>query len=70
MNNKIISLPASTNYMPEQALQSALQLEPQDVLVIGYDKDGALLIRSSKMSRMDALFLLEQAKEWAMGRAT
>lgn len=66
MHSNVTPLPASTNYTPEQALKSAMQLEPQDVLIVGYDKDGDLIIRSSKMSRMDAVFLLEKAKEWAL----
>lgn len=68
MRSNVTPLPASTSFTPEQALQSTIQLEPQDVLIIGYDKDGELLIRSSKMSRMDAVFLLEKAKDWALGR--
>jgi hypothetical protein len=68
MNNQnVISLPASVNYTPEQALQSAIQFDQlQDVLIVGYDEDGCLLVRSSKMTRADALFLLEKAKQWAM----
>lgn len=66
INKNVISLPASTNYTPEQALQSALQTPLTDVLVIGYDNDGELFIRSSKMSRMDALWMTEKAKEWAL----
>ena len=37
------------------------------VMAIGYDKDGDLMICSSKMSRKDALWLLEQAKLHALG---
>lgn len=67
MNNKnVISLPATTTYQPEQALDSAKSLYLTDVLVIGYDCDNELLIRSSAMTRADALFLLEKAKEWTM----
>lgn len=67
MNNKnVIALPASNSFTPEQALRSALELVRfdilTDVLVIGYDSDGVLIIRSSKMSRCDAIFMLEKAK--------
>jgi hypothetical protein len=70
MNNKnVIALPASTNFKPHQALESALQFEGlTDVLVIAYDADGDLLIRSSHMTRAEALFLLEKAREWVMAR--
>lgn len=67
MNNaNVIAMPATTTYTPDLALKSALDLDLSDVLVIGYDADGALAIRSSRMSRADALFLLAKAKEWAM----
>lgn len=64
--NKVLSLPATTTFTPEQALNSALSLDMQDVLIIGYDQDGELVIRSSRMNRMDALWLLEKAKSWAL----
>ena len=67
MNNEnVISLPASTNYTAEQALQSALQMELTDVMIIGYDFEGCLFVRSSKMTRAEGLFMAEKAKHWAM----
>lgn len=71
MNNKnVIALPASESFTPEQALLSMLEFvraeNLADVLVIGYDADGELIIRSSKMSRCDAVFMLEKAKQWAL----
>lgn len=67
MNNKnVISLPASSNYQPEQALASAQQMELTDVLIVGYDTDGFLFVRSSNMTCAEALFLLEKAKVWAL----
>ena len=71
MNNEnVIALPASTNFTPEQALLSALEFcrtdNLTDVLVIGYDADGVLAIRSSKMTRAEAIFMLEQAKLWSL----
>jgi len=69
-NTKVISLPASTNFTPKLALKSALDLTEEglieDVLIVGFDNEGALFIRSSRMSRSDALFMLEKAKDWAM----
>jgi len=65
-NEKVISLPASTNYTAEQALQSALQMELTDVMIIAYDFEGDLFIRSSKMTRAEGLFMAEKAKHWAM----
>ncbi|MGE0349827.1 hypothetical protein [Hydrogenophaga sp.] len=67
MNNmNVIALPASTNFTPEQALNSALSHDLADVLVIGYDQDGELVIRSSRMTCAEAAFLCEKAKNWAL----
>ena len=67
MNNmNVISLPATTTFKPEQALNSALSLDLSDVLIVGYDTEGALAIRSSNMTCAEALFLLERAKTWAL----
>ncbi len=71
MNNEnVIALPASTAFSPEQALLSALEFTRKDnltdVMVIGYDADGVLIIRSSRLSRADALFMLEKAKQWVL----
>lgn len=63
---KVVTLPASTSFTPEQALESMKSLEPADVLCIGYDKDGCTIIRSSKMTRAEALFLLKKAEQWVM----
>lgn len=41
-----------------------------DVLVIGYDRDGDLVIRSSRMDRKDALWLCEMARAWALNEPT
>jgi hypothetical protein len=65
-NEKVISLPTSTNYTAEQALQSALQMELTDVMIIGYDFEGCLFVRSSKMTKAEGLFMAEKAKHWAM----
>lgn len=52
-----------------QALYSTISFESefglQDVLIIGYDGDGELFIRSSKMTNAEALFLATQACRWA-----
>jgi len=67
MNNmNVIALPASTTFTPEQALESAKALDMTDALIVGYDQDGVLVVRSSRMTCAEALFLLEKAKQWAM----
>lgn len=64
--NNVVNFPASSNMTPEQALGSALNYEAAegltDVLILGYNTDGNLFIRSSKMTNKDALWLLEAAK--------
>lgn len=67
----VIALPASTTMTPEQALLSALEFAKndnlQDVLIVGYDGDGELLIRSSRLDRKDALWFAEQLRNYALG---
>lgn len=66
----ITALPASTTFTPKQALLSAMEFVEndnlQDVLIVGYDGDGELLIRSSRMDRKDALWLSELLRNWAL----
>jgi len=56
---------------PQQALLSALEFANndnlQDVLVVGYDGDGVLLVRSSRMDRKDALWFSEHLRRYALG---
>lgn len=67
MNNmNVIALPASVNYTAEQALKSALMAELTDVMVLGYDAAGVLIVRSSKMTRAEGLFMAKKAEQWAM----
>ncbi len=66
-NSNVITLPPSTNYSAKQALESALNSNDlTDVLIVGYDADGDLFIRSSQMTRAEAVFMTEKAKNWAM----
>ena len=65
-NEKILVLPPSKDYTPEQALLSALHMNDlSDVLIIGYHSDGELFIRSSKMTRAEAVYLAMGAIDWA-----
>ena len=63
----IHTLPASTTLTPEQALASVAMTELTDVLIVGYDVDGDLYVRSSRMDRKDALWMAEMLKRWALG---
>lgn len=64
-DRKVIELPASAHFSPEQAMASAAKMDLSDVLIVGYE-NGTLVVRSSHMTRAEALFLLEKAKDWAM----
>ncbi|MBF1166539.1 MAG: hypothetical protein HXL68_16065 [Dechloromonas agitata] len=59
----------NTTMTPVQALHSALadaeQRGMQDVLIIGYDADGCLYIRSSQMTCAEAFFMANKAMRWA-----
>lgn len=61
--NKILAFPATVTMTPRQALLSALTFAEEDnltdVLVVGYDGDGHLLVRSSRMDLKEALWLSE-----------
>ncbi len=62
----VIPFPASDTMTPELALASAAMLNLQDVLIIGYDQDGQFQIRSSRMTRMDGLWLAKMAERYAL----
>lgn len=65
-NEKVIHLQASTNYTPELALQQALKYDLTDVMIIGYDDGGNLVVVSSKMTRAEGLFMVKKAEDWTM----
>jgi hypothetical protein len=66
-SGNIIGLPVSDNFTVMQALDSAKQLAEsnnlQDVLVIGYDAEGRLILRNSKMDRKSAFWMIEQLRK-------
>ena len=68
--NNILNFPPSTTMTPKQALESVLVFADndnlQDVLIVGYDGDGDLVVRSSRMNRKDALWMAEQLKLYAL----
>lgn len=63
---EIKKFPASTSLTVEQALNSTLQEDLDEVLIIGRYKDGDLFIRSSKMDVKTAFWLAELAKNRAL----
>ena len=61
----LIRLPPTTTMTAQQALESALvdaeSKHLEDVLICGYDKDGDLYIRSSRLTCSEAFFLANKA---------
>lgn len=66
--SNVSQMPASENFTPELALKSALTIGLSDVLILGYDEAGHMIVRSSRMTRAEALFMLEKGKDRCMGR--
>ena len=66
--DKVRFLPASAYLNVGQAVDSLQHMKDdlKDILVVGYDTDGELFVRSSHMTRAEALWLLEKAKDWAV----
>lgn len=63
----ILKFPPATTFTPEQALVSAGQARLEQVVVVGITEEGDLVTRSSRMTRAEALWLLETAKRWTLG---
>lgn len=61
----VFRLPASTTFTPEQALNRALDDGLTDVLIAGYDDNGDLVVRSSRLTCAEALFLATKMARWA-----
>ena len=65
----LIRLPPTTTMTAQQALASALvDAEAKhlaDVLICGYDEDGDLYIRSSRLTCAEAFFMAHKAALWA-----
>ena len=60
-------LPARTTFTPEQALQSTLHEESrlEKLIIIGeYKDDKDLFIRSSRLTRAEALWLIKRAEHY------
>lgn len=57
-----VSAPRRT---PEETLTKALGEGFTEVLIAGYDAEGQLCIRSSAMTRAEAVYLLTKAQYWA-----
>lgn len=66
-SDNVLLMPASENMTPKQALQRSMILADNDdlreVIIVGYDSDGGLVVESSKMDRKSALWIVEQLRD-------
>jgi hypothetical protein len=67
-NDKVLVMPASAHLKPDQAIDSLQHRKGDltDILVLAYDTDGELFVRSSFLTRAEALFLLEKGRDWVL----
>lgn len=65
----VIQLNAHTNMTVEECIEYCRleQGDYQDVMVLSYNQDNELVVRSSHMSRKDALWMLMAAVDHARG---
>ena len=65
----LIRLEPTTTMTAQQALASCMTDAESghlaDVLIVGYDEDGELFIRSSRLTCAEAFFLASKAARWA-----
>lgn len=67
MTAEVIELGPNENMTAEQALLYTAREKPAETLILSYDENGELYIRSSSMNNKDALWILEQAKILLLG---
>lgn len=61
-------LPPSTTMTVDQALDAAKHCDMKNVIAIGYDADGDFVLRSSRMTREQALWIIESARLWILNQ--
>lgn len=66
VKTNLAHLPLSANLNPEQALNTALQKDFKEVMICGFDNEGNFVSLNSKMSRRDGLWVIENAREFAL----
>ena len=63
---KVSQLPPSESMTPEQALDISKAMQATDLLVIGFDHHGEFFLRSSRMDRSMAHWLITIAGDWIL----
>lgn len=69
MNDNIVKwkMPVDAEMTMERFKKCVVEEEFSDAIVLGFDMEGNFVTRSSKISRRDALWLIEQAKLSILG---
>ena len=67
MSDNVFEMGAHDNMSVKEAVEVVKRENLTEVLIIGYNKNDELVIRSSAMSASESLYLLEQAKMYTMG---
>lgn len=69
--HNVTTLPPSDKMSPMQALLSALDVAKdgglKDVVILGFDNEGGLVLRTSEATNMDILWAAEVLRKYAMG---
>jgi len=67
--SNLIQLSPHTNMTAEECLSICLRgvEDLEDVIVVGYNTEGDLVVRSSVMTRAEATFMLMKAVDHARG---
>ena len=69
MSDPVVKLPAHTRMTPEEVIAFITREEWESLLICGYHKDDPdFVVRSSAMSREQALWLIEHAKLHVLNR--
>jgi hypothetical protein len=68
MTANVVELGPHSKMSPTEVLELAKREDFHDVVIVGYDSEGKIKIRSSQMTRAEAFYLLEQGKQSALGR--
>lgn len=64
--SNVVHLPSSAAFTVEQALDNSKTKDLKEVVVLGIDQNGDLFMNTSRMSRKDALWIMEIARLWTL----
>ena len=70
MSDDLVALPPHDRMTPNECLSLCLRSanDYRDVIVLGHDENGDLVVRSSKMNLKDALWILMEAIDYTRGQ--